>query len=127
MAFIVRPLKFSHTDLALAVEPSVRITRSYHSATAEMISEVENGRSFLLGGLRGGGKTSLLNEVSHHFNMEMDNVAALGPLSLRLVAQNGLSSLGSQLRDWLRDNETRLPDGLRPSHRSERCVLSVSV
>lgn len=117
MAFTVTPLKFSQTDRVLTVERTLRTTgRDGFAAIADMVREVEKGRGFLLGGVRGCGKTSLLNEVSFHFNRQVDNVVALGPLSLGLVAQNGLNSLGSQLSDWLRDNETRLPYTLPSSY-----------
>lgn len=109
MAFSIRPLKFSHTDRALAVERTLRTTHNERSVVmAAMIREVEKGRGFLLGGVRGCGKTSLLHEVSFHFNSQVANVVALGPLSLSLVTANGLDSLGSQLDDWFRQNETQL-------------------
>lgn len=108
MTFSVRPLKLSPKDRALAVERTQRATGlNRTAATADMIREVENGRGFLLSGVRGSGKTALLNEVSLHFSSRIDNVVVLGPLSLGLVSQNGLDSLGSQLNDWLRNNATR--------------------
>lgn len=120
MAFTVHPLTFSDTDRGLALDRTwLSTARESLTPTADMIREVDIGHGFLLGGLRGSDKTSLLKKVAFHFNTQAA-IVALGPLSLQMVAQSGLHSLGSQLRDWLRDNKILLPNtlssSLQPTH-----------
>jgi len=116
MKFTICSLSLSHTDPRSIVEQTeLTRSRNYSAAIADIISEVKKSDGFLLAAARGSGKTSLFNKISFHFNSQVGNVVAIGPLSLRLVAQIGLDSLGSRLRDWILDNESQFPHALPSS------------
>lgn len=107
MAFTVQPLEFRHHQLAVARK--LRCWGSETSASAaDVIRRMSEAQGFVLGGARGCGKASLLNQICFRVSWQTDSVLALGPVSLQVLASRGFDSLGSQFEDWFRDCTSHL-------------------
>lgn len=107
MAFTVQPLKFTHHQVAVD-RKWTRWGSETAASTGDVIRRMVEGKGFVLGGARGCGKASLMNEICLRILRQPDRALALGPVSAHALALRGIDSLGSQLRDWFRDGTKHL-------------------
>jgi hypothetical protein len=112
MLFTTEPLPFSQDTPLLAVNRKLRhLGPGYQAETADLIRHITEGKSFILGGFRGCGKTSLLNEICFRINQQPNKVLALGPVSLgRVALKDGV--FGWELRDWFLNRSHTFPSQL---------------